>query len=83
MVSPENTHTGNTIKNILVRISIAMMKYHDQNASWRGKNLFGLYFSTTVYHQMKSEQELKQDRNLKAEAVAETMHRCCLLVCSS
>jgi hypothetical protein len=48
-----------------------------------GKGLHGLYFHITVHHQRKSGQELKQYRNLKAEADAETIEVCCLLACSS
>jgi hypothetical protein len=33
--------------------------------------LFGLYFHINAYHQQKSRQELKQDRNLKARADTE------------
>jgi hypothetical protein len=35
------------------------MKHHDQTP-WGGKGLFDLYFHTTVHHQRKSRQELKQ-----------------------
>jgi len=37
----------------------------------RGEDLFGLCFHITVPHQMKSREELKQDRNLEAETSAE------------
>ena len=37
-------------------------KHHDQEASWGGKDLFGLHFHTAVHHQRKSGLELKQVR---------------------
>ena len=43
--------------NVLVRVSIAVMKHHDQKASWRGKGLFGLHFHIAVHI------EGSQDRN--------------------
>jgi hypothetical protein len=48
---------------------MAVMKHHDQNASWGRK--CGLCFHITVHHQQKSGQELKQGRNLEAGADAE------------
>jgi hypothetical protein len=50
-----------------VRVTIAVMKHHDEKASWGGKSLFGLHFLITVHHQRKLRQELKQDRNLEQE----------------
>jgi hypothetical protein len=35
---------------VSVRVSIAVMKHHDQKASWGGKGLFGLYFQITFQH---------------------------------
>jgi hypothetical protein len=35
---------------VLVRVSIAAMKHHDQKESWRGEGLFGLYFHIAVHH---------------------------------
>ena len=35
---------------VLVRVSIATMKYQDQRAGWGGKGLFGLHFHDAVYH---------------------------------
>ena len=64
---------------VLVRVSIAMRKHHDQKASWGGKGLLGLHFSIAVHHQRKPEQELKQGRNLEAGADAEAMEKPCLL----
>ncbi|KAL6079812.1 hypothetical protein STEG23_033903, partial [Scotinomys teguina] len=61
------------LANHKVRVSIAAMKHHDQKANWRGKRLFGLHFQIIVYHWKKSEQELKQDRNLEAGVDAEAM----------
>ena len=34
----------------LVRVSIAMMNHHDQNAGWGGNGLFGLYFHISAHH---------------------------------
>jgi hypothetical protein len=48
-------------------------KHHARKASCGEKDLFGLYFQITIHHQRKSGQELKQDRNLEAEADAEAM----------
>jgi diadenosine tetraphosphate (Ap4A) HIT family hydrolase len=42
-----------------------------KKASWGGKSLFGLHFHIIVHHEWKSGQELKQGRNLEAEADAE------------
>jgi hypothetical protein len=35
--------------------------------------------SSTVHHQMKSRQEFKQGKNIKARADVEAMKECCLL----
>ena len=64
---------------VLVRVSVAIMKYHDQKASWGRKGLLGLHFHLIVHHQRKSGQELTQDRNLEAEADIKSMEECCLL----
>ena len=64
-----------------LRITTAETKHHNQKASWGGKGLRGLHFHTIV-HQWKSEQELKQGRNLEAGTGAETMEYYCLLACS-
>jgi hypothetical protein len=37
-------------------------KHPDQEASWRGKDLFSLHFHIAVHHQRKSGLELKQVR---------------------
>jgi hypothetical protein len=58
-----------------VRVSIAVMKLHDQKASRGEKCIFGLHFHVISHHQRKLGQELKQDRNLEAGAGAETMKR--------
>ena len=64
-----------------IRVSIAVMKHHDQKASWGGKGLSDLHFLITDYHQRKSGQEVKQGRNLEVGADAEAMEGCCLLAC--
>jgi hypothetical protein len=53
-----------------------------KKASREGKGLLDLCFYTTVPHQRKSGQELKQGRNLEAGADAEAMEGCCFLACS-
>jgi len=45
--------------------------------------LFDLHFHITVHHQRRSGQELKQDRNLEAEAEAEAMITGLLLMACS
>jgi hypothetical protein len=55
------------------------VKHHDQKATWGGNDLFGLGFPINVHHKRKSEQELKQGRNLEAGADTEAMEACCLL----
>ena len=35
---------------VLVRVSIAATKHHNQKASWGGKGLFGLHFHIAVHH---------------------------------
>ena len=42
-----------------------LYKRHDQEASWGGKDLFGLHFHTAVHHQRKSGLELTQGRNIR------------------
>ena len=58
---------------VLVRVSIAVTKHHDQKPSWGRKGLFDLHIHIAVHHQRKSGQELKHSRNLKVEADAEAM----------
>jgi hypothetical protein len=53
------------------RVSVAAMKQHNQQASWRGKGLFSLYFHIPVHHQRKSGLELTQGRNPESGADAE------------
>ena len=48
-----------------------------------GEGIFGLCFHIMAYHRRKSGQELKQARNLEAEADTEAMEGCCLLACSA
>ena len=74
-------HLKGVTWSVLVRVSIAAMKHHDQKASWGGKGLLGLYIHSTVHHQRKPGQEFKQDRNLEGEADAEVMEGRCLLTC--
>ena len=56
-----------------VGVTINVMKYYDQKANWERKALFRLHFHITVHQQRKTEQDLKQGRNLKAGADAEVM----------
>jgi hypothetical protein len=46
------------------------------------KGMTCLFFCITV-HLRKSGQELKQGRNLEAEADREAMEQCCFVACSS
>jgi hypothetical protein len=62
---------------------IAVMKHHDQKASWGGKGLFGLHFYIIVHHRRKSGQELKQVRNLEPGSDAETIKEYSVLTFSS
>jgi hypothetical protein len=64
-----------------VKITIALIKYHGQKASWVSKSL---HFFIVVYHWRKPEQELKQGRNLEAGANnADAMEGCYLLTGSA
>lgn len=68
------------IMAILFRVTIVVIKYHDQtNMGKRG--LSDLHFYSIAHYQRDSGQPLKQERNLGAGADAETMKRCCLLTC--
>jgi len=67
--------------SVLVRVTMAVMKHHDQRANWEGKGLLGLHFQIVVHHRRKSGQELTQDRNLEAGADAEAVEEGCLLAC--
>lgn len=59
--------------SILVRVSVAAMKHHNQKAIWGRQGIFGLYFHTIVHHLRKLGQELKQDRNPEAGPDAEAI----------
>ena len=37
-------------EGLLVRVSTAAMKHHDQKAGWREKGSFGLRFYIAVHH---------------------------------
>jgi hypothetical protein len=52
-------------------VAVDIYIYHDQEASWGERGLFGLHFHTAVHHQRKSGLELKQVR--KQELMAEAM----------
>lgn len=43
---------------VLVRVSIAAQKHHEQKSKLGGKGLLGLYFHVAVLHWMKSGQDL-------------------------
>jgi hypothetical protein len=45
---------------ILVRLTIAVMKHHEQKQLGRGKGLFSSHFQITVHHQKQWEQEFTQ-----------------------
>ena len=67
---------------VLVRITTAVMKHHDQSNSER-KGVYDLHFHITVHHWKKSGQEYKQGRNLLAGADVQAMEGCWLLACPS
>ena len=54
-------------------VSIAMIKHHDQKATWRGKGLFDLHFP--IAFERKSGQDLKQNGNGEAGAKASAMKK--------
>lgn len=71
------------IVGILVRVSIAVMKHHNQSNLGR-KALFVLHIHiNTVHHQRKSEQKLKHSKKLEVGADAEAVEELCLLAFSS
>lgn len=59
---------GNAYISGLVRVGIAVLK-QGSKTSKGGKGLFGLGFHIIVHHWRKSEQELKQNRNLKTRLI--------------
>lgn len=67
---------------IFVRDSIAMMKHHGENTSCRRKSLFDLHFYVIAHHWRESGWELKQQRNLEAEANVGSLARFYGLACS-
>ena len=69
--------------SVLVRVSIAVAKCHDQKASWGRKGLFGLHFHIAVFHRRKSGQELKLGGSLEVGADVVAMEGCYSLACSS
>jgi hypothetical protein len=75
-------HLVHFLFSVLVQVSIAVTKRHDQKASWGERDLFGLHFYSIINYGRKSRQELKQGRNPEAGAESEAMEGCCLLVCS-
>ena len=76
-----NVHGAwNILTPVFIRVSVAVMKHQDQS-NLRRNGFCGLHFHSAVSHQRKSRQELKQGRNLEAEAHAEAMKGCCLLAC--
>ena len=66
---------------VLVRVSIASVKHHNQKANWGARGLFNLHFDIAVHHQRKLWQNFKQERILEAGADAEAMEGCCLPAC--
>lgn len=43
----------------LVTVSIAAIKYYNQDVSWRGKKLFSFYLNFTVHPRRNSGQEIR------------------------
>ena len=70
------------IVNVLIRVSIAVMKHHNQRSVGR-KGSFSLHFHVIVHHQRKSGQKFKQSRNQEPVAETEAMEKCSLLDCST
>jgi hypothetical protein len=68
--------------SVLVRVSFAVIKYHNQKAIWRGKGLFGLYvFNNIPLREDKEKLRLYWDLNVGNDA--EAMEKLFLLACSS
>jgi hypothetical protein len=40
---------GRLRRRVCLRVSVAVMKHHDQQASWGEKGLLGLHFHTGIY----------------------------------
>lgn len=59
---------------VLVQFIITTTKHQDQKSKLGEKGLFSSHFDISVhFHQRKSEQELKQGRDLEAGTCAEAM----------
>lgn len=58
---------------VLVRVSITMTKHHDQKGNWGGKEEICFTFLYCSPSLGKSEQELRQGRDLEAGVDAEAM----------
>lgn len=67
---------------VLVIVTVGMIKDYDQRKLW-GTGFIWLRFYITVNHQRRLLQEHKQGKDLEADANAETMKGCYILVCSS
>ena len=62
-------------RDIFIRVTTAVMKQHEQKQVGE-ERVFSV--STFIVHiQRKSEEELKQGRNLRAAAGTEAIERCC------
>ena len=63
---------------VLVRVTVAVMKHHDQKQVGE-KRVYLTYISTSIVHHLeKSGQELKQDKNLETGADVVAMEKFCL-----
>jgi hypothetical protein len=84
LVSQLTSFTWNCFKlSLLVRVSIDVMKHHDQKAKLERKRFIHLTLPSTAHHQRMLGQKLNQSRNLEVGADAEATEGYCLLVYSS
>lgn len=63
--APSNVHFKEVhLSTVLIWVSIAAIKHHNQNASWDGKSLLGLQFKAAVPHWRKS--KIGQDPGVRS-----------------
>lgn len=60
---------------VFIRVSIAVMRHHDQEQSVEERIDFSLQLRITVHLQRKSGKAIRQGRSLKAGAKAEAIRR--------
>jgi hypothetical protein len=64
-------------------VSIAVIKHHDQKATWGGKGLFISLILSNHGSSLKEVRTGNQGRDLEVRTDAEAIGPCCLLTCSS